>query len=87
MKYYFTFAIDGYWDTAVESVSLEKAKAVAKNGFDYADFSEASLAEGKISNLILNTSFLLSYVSLYHPVIVTSQTKTDCANCIVSGPT
>ena len=52
MKYYFTFAIDGYWDTAVESVSLEKAKAVAKNGFDYADFSEASLAEGKISNLI-----------------------------------
>lgn len=48
MKYYFTFAIDGYWDTAVESVSLEKAKAVAKNGFDYADFSEAALAEGKI---------------------------------------
>lgn len=70
MKYFFTFSVDGYWETAVETDSLEKVKAVAKNGFDYADFSEASLAEGKISNLILNTSFLLSYVSLYHPVIV-----------------
>ena len=48
MKYYFTFAVDGYWDISVEADSLEKAKAVAENEFDYADFGEASLAEGKI---------------------------------------
>ena len=29
MKYYFTFAVDGYWDISVEADSLEKAKAVS----------------------------------------------------------
>ena len=50
MKHFFTFAVDRYWDTAVESDSSEKAKAVAENEFDYADFGETSLAEGKKSN-------------------------------------
>lgn len=68
MKHFFTFAVDRYWDTAVESDSSEKAKAVAENEFDYADFGETSLAEGK--NQILYASFLLSYVSFYHSVII-----------------
>ena len=40
MKYYVTFSVDGYWDTAVEVDSLEKAKTVAENEFDYADFAK-----------------------------------------------
>ena len=40
MKYYVTFSVDGYWDTGVEADSLEKAKTVAENEFDYADFAK-----------------------------------------------
>lgn len=40
MKYFFTFSVDGYWETAVETDSLEKVKTVAENEFDYADFAK-----------------------------------------------
>ena len=52
MKYYVTFSDDGYWDTAVEADSLEKAKTVAENEFDYADFVKLLQPKAKLFKLL-----------------------------------
>lgn len=47
-KYYFTYAVNGYWTTAVEADNLKEAEKIADDIFDCAGFGEAECLEGQL---------------------------------------